>query len=34
MNDFVVIGGWAVGLLTLVALVLWSNRDLAPKTKK
>jgi hypothetical protein len=34
MNDFMVIGGWAAGLLALVGFVVWSNRDLAPKIKK
>lgn len=34
MNDVMLIGGWAVSLLTLVAAVIWMNRDLAPKSKK
>jgi hypothetical protein len=33
MNDFLVIGGWAASLLTMVAILLWLNRDLRAKPK-
>ena len=34
MSDFMVIGGWAAGLMCLVAAVLFVNRDLGPKSNK